>query len=176
MNRSFCSINRRPSTSPGSGCQRATLGLWRSRSIRPGTTFPGGPRSMPVTSWRSWVLSWRFWGKRGQRLDVPLGQCSGSHHRQGDRLDGGHGHQAHWIPTVFTRSCPGSLLLVSKGQESAGQPHPHPGYVQEGEGGGCAKYHGGGLRRDVPAMVSVPGELCCDGRQIRWEKLKIQLP
>jgi hypothetical protein len=89
---------------------------------------------MPITSWRPWLVHKDFEEKEagdgGRRLTVPLGQRSGSHRRQGDRLDG------------------------RQGEEGAGRPHPHPKYVQERVGGGCPEYRGGRLCQGVPAIVS----------------------
>ncbi len=75
---------------------------------------------------------------------------------QSDRLASGQGHQTDRTPAVFTGFGAGGLLPVSQGQERAGRPDPDPEYLQKGVGGGHQEYHGGGLRRGVPAMVSAP--------------------
>jgi hypothetical protein len=43
---------------------------------------------------------------------------------------------------------------LARGEERADLPHPHPGGLREGSGGGCEKKRGGGgLRQGAPVVI-----------------------
>lgn len=63
---------------------------------------------------------------------------------------------------VFSDNYPGSLTIIEnvlnagesmKGEEGAGQLHPHPRDLQEGVGGGSEKSHSSGLHQDSLEVV-----------------------
>ncbi len=49
-----------------------------------------------------------------------------------------------------------NVLIIgesARGEQRADLPHPHPGGLREGSGGGCEKKRGGGLRRGAPVVI-----------------------
>jgi hypothetical protein len=100
---------------------------------------------------------------------------------EGKRDEEGARLGAQSVRSKFRRGFFASLdnvLIIGEsagGEERDVQPHPHPGGLREGSGGGCEKKRNGGLCRGAPAVIRVLRKAYRDRRWAHQKKRRSKL-
>ncbi len=107
-----------------------------------------------------------MWTQKGKR-----GDTGGQGDEEAASLDM-QGVRSDFHPGWFTIL--DNILIVGKldgGEEQAGRPHPYPGGLLDGGGGGFEKKCGGGHCQGATVVIQMLREVCCDRQSARQENL-----